>query len=294
MAKRENYNDLYLFMLVVREGSFTAAARRLGLAQSGISRAVRELEERLGIQLLVRTTRKLSLTQAGERLYQTVESGFDALDTGLATLAYYRNIPSGTVRINASQHAIDKVLLPKLAVFSQRYPDIELELISESRFVDIIAERFDAGVRLGPEVGSGMVAVRITPDMEMVVVGTPDHFRRYGFPQTPADLVMHPCIAYQFADGSLYQWELNQDDKKITHRPQGQWAFSDSYMEAKAARLGLGLAYVPEELVAEDLEQGTLIRTLRPYSLRMEGSFLYYPHRNVSPALRVVIDTLKI
>lgn len=294
MAKRENYNDLYLFMLVVREGSFTAAARRLGLAQSGISRAVRELEERLGIQLLVRTTRKLSLTQAGERLYQTVESGFDALDTGLATLAYYRNTPSGTVRINASQHAIDKVLLPKLAVFSQRYPDIELELISESRFVDIIAERFDAGVRLGPEVGSGMVAVRITPDMEMVVVGTPDHFRRYGFPQTPADLVMHPCIAYQFADGSLYQWELNQDDKKITHRPQGQWAFSDSYMEAKAARLGLGLAYVPEELVAEDLEQGTLIRTLRPYSLRMEGSFLYYPHRNVSPALRVVIDTLKI
>ncbi|WP_421507688.1 LysR family transcriptional regulator [Erwinia rhapontici] len=294
MAKRENYNDLYLFMLVVREGSFTAAARRLGLAQSGISRAVRELEERLGIQLLVRTTRKLSLTQAGERLYQTVESGFDALDTGLATLAYYRNIPSGTVRINASQHAIDKVLLPKLAVFSQRYPDIELELISESRFVDIIAERFDAGVRLGPEVGSGMVAVRITPDMEMVVVGTPDHFRRYGFPQTPADLVMHPCIAYQFADGSLYPWELNQDDKKITHRPQGQWAFSDSYMEAKAARLGLGLAYVPEELVAEDLEQGTLIRTLRPYSLRMEGSFLYYPHRNVSPALRVVIDTLKI
>ncbi|NNS10071.1 LysR family transcriptional regulator [Erwinia sp. JH02] len=294
MAKRENYNDLYLFMLVVREGSFTAAARRLGLAQSGISRAVRELEERLGIQLLVRTTRKLSLTQAGERLYQTVESGFDALDTGLATLAYYRSIPSGTVRINASQHAIDKVLLPKLAVFKQRYPDIELELISESRFVDIIAERFDAGVRLGPEVGSGMVAVRITPDMEMVVVGTPEHFRRYGFPQTPADLVMHPCIAYQFADGSLYQWELNQDDKKITHRPQGQWAFSDSYMEAKAARLGLGLAYVPEELVAEDLEQGTLIRTLRPYSQRMEGSFLYYPHRNVSPALRVVIDTLKI
>ena len=161
MAKRENYNDLYLFMLVVREGSFTAAAQRLGLAQSGVSRAVRELEERLGVQLLVRTTRKLSLTQAGEQLYRTVESGFDALDSGLSTLAYYRNTPTGTVRINASQHAIDKVLLPKLSVFKQRYPDIRLELISESRFVDIIAERFDAGVRLGPEVGGGMVAVRI-------------------------------------------------------------------------------------------------------------------------------------
>ena len=291
MAKRENYNDLYLFMLVVREGSFTAAAQRLGLAQSGVSRSVRELEERLGVQLLVRTTRKLSLTQ---QLYRTVESGFDALDSGLSTLAYYRHTPSGTVRINASQHAIDKVLLPKLAVFKQRYPDIRLELISESRFVDIIAERFDAGVRLGPEVGGGMVAVRISPDMEMVVVGTPEHFRRYGFPQTPADLVIHPCIAYQFGDGSLYAWELDQDGKKITHRPQGQWAFADSYMEAKAARLGLGLAYVPQELVADDLERGALIRVLQRYSQRLEGSFLYYPHRNVSPALRAVIDTLRI
>ena len=294
MAKRENYNELYLFMQVVREGSFTAAAARLGLAQSGVSRSIRELEERLGVQLLVRTTRKLSLTQAGEQLYQTAESGFDALDSGLATLAYYRQTPSGTVRINASQHAIDKCLLPKLAVFKQRYPDIRLELMNESRFVDIIEERFDAGVRLGPEVGSGMIAVRITPDMEMAVVGTPDHFRRYGFPQTPADLVVHPCIAYQFGDGSLYQWEMVQDDKKITHRPQGQWALSDSYMEAEAARLGLGLAYIPVELVADDLERGALIRVLQRYRLRMEGLFLYYPQPNVSPAVRVVIDTLKI
>lgn len=294
MAKRENYNELYLFMQVVREGSFTAAAQRLGLAQSGISRSVRELEERLGVQLLVRTTRRLSLTQAGERLYQTAESGFDAIDMGFATLAHYRQTPSGTVRINASLHAIDKVLLPKLAIFKQRYPDIRLELISESRFVDIIAERFDAGIRLGPEVGSGMVAVRITPDMEMAVVATPEHFRRYGFPQSPADLVVHPCIAYQFADGSLYQWELHHNEKKITHRPQGQWVFSDSYMEAEAARLGLGLAYVPEELVAHDLERGRLIRVLQPHSQRLEGSFLYYPHRNVSPALRLVIDTLRI
>ncbi|EOC1327932.1 LysR family transcriptional regulator [Cronobacter dublinensis] len=294
MAKRENYNDLYLFMLVAQEGSFTAAAQRLGLAQSGISRAVRELEHRLGVQLLVRTTRKLSLTQAGEQLYQTVESGFTALDSGLATLAHYRNTPSGTVRINASQHLIDKVLLPKLSIFKQRYPDIRLELISESRFVDIIAERFDAGVRLGPEVDNGMVAVRITPDMEMAVVGTPEHFRRYGFPQTPADLAAHPCIAYQFADGNLYQWELLEGNQTITHRPQGQWVFSDSYMEAEAARQGLGLAYVPKELVAQDVAKGRLIRVLKPWSQRLEGSFIYYPHRNVSPALRAVIDTLKL
>lgn len=155
MAKRENYNELYLFMQVVREGSFTAAAQRLGLAQSGVSRSVRELEERLGVQLLVRTTRKLSLTQAGEQLYQKTASGFEMLDLGLATLAHYRETPSGTVRINASQHAIDKCLLPKLAVFKQRYPDIRLELINESRFRRYHRGRFDAGVRTGPEVGEG-------------------------------------------------------------------------------------------------------------------------------------------
>ncbi|WJM85079.1 LysR family transcriptional regulator [Dickeya chrysanthemi] len=294
MANRENYNDLYLFMLVAREGSFTRAATRLGLAQSGVSRAIRELEARLGVQLLSRTTRKLSLTQAGEQLYRTALAGFDSLDLGLATLAHFRDTPSGTVRINASQHAIDMVLLPKLAAFRLRYPDIRLELISESRFVNIIDERFDAGIRLGAEVDEGMIAVRIAPDMEMVVVATPDHFRHYGFPQTPADLVVHPCIAYQFADGSLYQWELWQDGKPLKHKPQGQWVFSDSYMEVAAARLGLGLAYVPEELVADDLAQGTLIRVLQRYSHRLAGLHLYYPHRNVSPALRMVIDALKL
>ncbi|MEI7062187.1 LysR family transcriptional regulator [Dickeya chrysanthemi] len=294
MANRENYNDLYLFMLVAREGSFTRAATRLGLAQSGVSRAIRELEARLGVQLLSRTTRKLSLTQAGEQLYRTALTGFDSLDLGLATLAHFRDTLSGTVRINASQHAIDKVLLPKLAAFRLRYPDIQLELISESRFVNIIDERFDAGIRLGAEVDEGMIAVRIAPDMEMVVVATPDHFRHYGFPQTPADLVVHPCIAYQLADGSLYHWELWQDGKPLKHKPQGQWVLSDSYMEVAAARLGLGLAYVPEELVADDLARGTLIRVLQRYSHRLAGLHLYYPHRNVSPALRMVIDALKL
>ena len=294
MTSRENYNDLHVFMLVAQEGSFTRAAARLGLAQSGISRTIRDLETRLGVQLLVRTTRSLSLTQAGEQLYRTAQSGFQSLDAGLATLAHFRDTPSGTVRINASQHAIDKVLLPKLALFRQHYPDIRLELISESRFVNIIDERFDAGVRLGGAVDEGMVAVRITPDMEMVMVATPDHFLQYGFPQTPAELAVHPCIAYQFADGSLYQWELWQEGKLVKHRPQGQWVFSDSYMEAAAARMGLGLAYVPEELVADELVRGTLIRVLQRFSHRLDGLYLYYPHRNVSPALRALIDTLRL
>ncbi|MFJ5505603.1 LysR family transcriptional regulator [Pectobacterium carotovorum] len=294
MTGRENYNDLYVFMLVAREGSFTKAASMLGLAQSGVSRTIRNLENHLGVQLLTRTTRKLSLTQAGEQLYRTTVTSFQSLDIGLTTLAHFRDTPSGTVRINASQHAIDKVLLPKLTIFRQHYPDIRLELISESRFVDIIDERFDAGVRLGGEVDEGMIAVRIASDMEMVMVATPDHFLRYGFPQAPADLTVHPCIAYQLADGSLYQWELWQEGKQIKHRPQGQWVFSDSYMEAAAARQGLGLAYVPEELVAEDLERGTLIRVLTRYSHRLAGLHLYYPHRNVSPALRMVVDALRV
>lgn len=294
MTDRENYNDLYVFMLVAREGSFTKAGTRLGLAQSGISRTIRDLETRLGLQLLTRTTRRLSLTQAGEQLYRTAVTSFQSLDMGLATLAHFRDTPSGTVRINASQHAIDKVLLPKLSIFRQHYPDIRLELISESRFVNIIDERFDAGVRLGEEVDEGMIAVRITHSMEMVAVATPDHFLHYGFPQTPADLAIHPCIAYQLADGSIYQWELWHEGNLIKHKPQGQWIFSDSYMETAAARQGLGLAYIPEELVTEDLERGTLIRVLTRYSHRLAGLHLYYPHRNVSPALRMVVDALRI
>ncbi|GAB3228872.1 LysR substrate-binding domain-containing protein [Pseudaeromonas pectinilytica] len=294
MKSRENYNDLHVFMLVAREGSFTKAAARLGLVQSGVSRTIRDLEARLGVQLLVRTTRRLSLTPAGEQLYRTTQSSFQSLDAGLATLAHFRDTPSGTVRINASQYAIDKILLPKLASFRQRYPDIRLELISESRFVNIIDERFDAGIRPGDEVDEGMVAVRIAPDMEMVMVATPEHFLQYGFPQTPADLAVHPCIAYQFADGSLYQWELWDESKLVKHKPQGQWVFSDSYMEAAAARAGLGLAYVPEDLVAEDLGRGNLIQVLQNFRHSLDGQHLYYPHRNVSPALRMVIETLKL
>ena len=294
MKSRENYNDLHVFMLVAREGSFTKAAARLGLVQSGVSRTIRDLEARLGVQLLVRTTRRLSLTPAGEQLYRTTQSSFQSLDAGLATLAHFRDTPSGTVRINASQYAIDKILLPKLASFRQRYPDIRLELISESRFVNIIDERFDAGIRPGDEVDEGMEAVRIAPDMEMVMVATPEHFLQYGFPQTPADLAVHPCIAYQFADGSLYQWELWDEGKLVKHKPQGQWVFSDSYMEAAAARAGLGLAYVPEDLVAEDLGRGNLIQVLQNFRHSLDGQHLYYPHRNVSPALRMVIETLKL
>ncbi|MFC3902242.1 transcriptional regulator, LysR family [Acinetobacter marinus] len=294
MSSRYSYNDLHTFMLVAREGSFTKAATKLNVAQSSVSRTIRALEKDLGVQLFTRTTRKMSLTQAGEQLYRTTHDSFQALDQSLSMLADYRDTPSGTVRINASQHAIDKVLLPRLSAFQQQYPEIKLVLISENRFVDIITEQFDAGVRLGDDVSDNMIAVRLTEDMEMVAVATPAHFRRYGFPKTPQDLQDHPCIAYQFADGKNYQWEFIVNDQSVYHDPVGQWVFADSYMEAAAAKLGLGLAYVPKDLVADALDQGQLIQVLKVYSCRFEGTFLYYPHRNVTPALRMVIDALKL
>ena len=296
MRQREDYNDLYVFMMVAQEGSFTRTAEKLGVAQSGVSRTVRDLETRLGVQLLTRTTRKISLTQAGEQLYRAAQASFQTLDNGLSMLAHFRDTPSGTVRINASQHAIDKVLLPRLAVFRRLHPEVKLELINETRFVDIISEHFDAGVRLGSEVGEGMIAVRIAPDMEMAVVATPEHFRRHGFPQTPSDLQQHPCIAYQFGNGNLYLWELpdRETGQMFKHKPAGQWVFNDSYLEVAAAKAGLGAAYVPVDLVADELESGRLIRVLQAYSHTFSGWHLYYPHRNVSPALRLVIDTLKM
>ncbi len=294
MNPRENYNDLYLFVLVADEGSFTKAAARLGMAQSGVSRSIRALEERLGVPLLTRTTRKLALTQAGEQLYRTAQESFARIDNGLNLLAHYRDTPSGTVRINASQHAIDKILLPKLAGFARLYPDIRLELISENRLVDIADEHFDAGIRLGSDVDGRMVAVRISLEIDMAAVATPEHFRRYGFPETPQDLAAHPCIAYQFADGSIYPWPFHQNGQTFKHIPQGQWAFADSYMETEAARRGLGVAYVPLDLVADDIASGRLIRVLPTYSDRLPALYLYYPHRNISPALKAVADTLRV
>lgn len=294
MNTRENYNDLYVFVQVAEAGSFTRAAAKLGMAQSRVSRILRNLEDRQGVTLLTRTTRKLVLTQAGERLFRTAQESFAHLDNGLNLLAHYRDTPSGTVRINASQHAIDKVLLPKLAAFARLYPDVRLELVSENRFVDIVAERFDAGVRLGGDVDEGMIAVRIQPEGDMAVVGAPEHFRRHGFPQTPQDLSAYPCIAYRFADGSLYQWEFRQQQETVRHLPQGQWAFTDSYMEAAAARAGLGLAYVPLDLVEEDIRHGRLIHVLQAYAERLPALYLYYPHRTISPALRAVVDVLRV
>lgn len=293
MLQRENYNDLYAFLNVAREQSFTKAATKLGISQSALSRTVKQLETRLGIQLFTRTTRSLSLTQAGEQLFHTAQKSFSGLDHELSMLADFRDKPSGLVRITASQYAIDKVLLPKLAQFQTRYPDIQLELISDTAFTNIVSEQFDAGVRFGDMVAEGMIAVRISNDEEMAVIGSPDYYHAQGFPKTPADLVNHQCLGYRYASGAMYHWDFILDGKVQQIKTQGQWTFSNDYSIRDAAKMGLGLGYVSLDMVRQELASGALIRVLRPFSYTFTGFHLYYPHRNVSPALRCVIDVLK-
>ncbi|AIZ78593.1 LysR family transcriptional regulator [Actinobacillus equuli] len=293
MLQRENYNDLYAFLCVAREQNFTKAATKLGISQSALSRTIKQLESRLGVQLFARTTRRLSLTQAGNQLFQTAGQTFTKLDQELAMLGHYRETPSGLVRITASQYALDKVLLPKLAKFQTRYPDIQLELISDTAFSDIISEQFDAGVRFGDLVAEGMIAVRISNDEEMAVIGSPYYFHAHGFPKTPSDLAHHQCLNYRYASGAMYHWDFVEHGKQIQVKVQGQWTFSNDYSIRDAAKLGLGLGYICKDLVQKELEKGELIQVLSEFSYTFTGFHLYYPHRNTSPALKCVIDALR-
>lgn len=293
---KENYNDLYAFLMVTREGSFTKAAGKLGVSQSALSHSIRGLEERLGMLLLTRTTRSVSVTEAGERLRQTISSSFDHIDNELSLLSKLRDTPAGTVRINASSHAIRQILLPKLQKLTQLYPDINIELTANSGMVDIVAERFDAGVRFGSRVAEGMIAVRIGNDVKMAVVATPEYFAKHGTPQTPQDLYNHQCIGFRLTtQGGIYTWEFKQDSLDVKIKIQGQWVFNESYHSVDAVRLGLGVAYIPEDMIEDDLAQRHLLKVLDEYSIQFQGYHLYYPHRRQqSPALKLVIEHLRL
>ena len=294
MRQQKNYNELYAFLLVAQEGNFTKAAVKLGISQSALSRSVKLLEQHLGLQLFTRTTRSLSLTHAGEALFVTAEQSFGSLDRQLDGLKHLRETQAGLVRISASQYAIDKVLLPKLAKFKQLYPDIELELISDTALSDIVSTQFDAGVRFGGLVTDSMISVRIDYDEEIAVIGSPDYFNESGFPKTPLDLNDHNCLGYRFMGGSMYHWDFIIDGHPYKLKTQGQWVFSTDYSVIDAAKRGLGIGYVPIDMVKDELKSGKLIHVLREFSHTFSGFHLYYPYHNVSPALRAVIDTLKL
>ena len=294
MLKRENYNDIFAFLKVAQEKNFNKASQKLGISSPALSKKIHQLEQRLGVQLFNRTTRSLSLTQVGEQLFRTVETSFAKMDNELQLIEHYRNSPSGLVRINCGLQVIETLLLPKLAHFKDKYPDIQFEFISDNRFVDIVAKGFDAGIRFGSDVAEDMVAVCISQPMKMAVVATADYFQKKGFPSTIQELTQHQCIGYRLSNGHLFQWQFEYSGQIVKITPQGQWILNDDYPTLIAAKMGLGIAYLPEELIAKELANGQLIRIFNEYSYTFPPLYLYYPHRNISSALRVVVNTLRV
>jgi len=292
---RVNFDDLLAFLVVAREGSFTRAAGQLGVSQSALSHTIRGLEARLGLQLLTRTTRSVSPTEAGERLLLTVGPRFEEIEAELAALSELREKPAGTIRITTAEHAAHAILWPKLAKFLPDYPDIKVEITIDYGLIDIVAERYDAGVRLGDQVARDMIAVRIAPDLRMAVVGSPTYFSRRPQPHTPQDLAAHDCINLRLPTyGRLLAWEFERDGHELKARVEGQLVFNSGTQILRAALAGFGLAYVPEDMVREHLAEGRLKRVLEDWCPMFPGYHLYYPsRRQSSPALTLLVNALR-
>ncbi len=292
---RENLNDLLAFIAVAKERSFTKAAARLGVSQSALSHTVRGLEERLGLRLLTRTTRSVAPTEAGERLLQVCGPRLDEVDAELAALSELRDRPAGTIRITAHDHAIQSVLWPALARLLPDYPDIKVELVIDYSLTDIVAERYDAGVRTGEMVAKDMVAVRIGPDMRSAVVGAPSYFANRPKPETPRDLTAHACVNLRLpTHGGLYAWEFANGGHELRVRVEGQVVFNGTAPMLDAALAGFGLAYLPEDSVRRHLAEGRLIRVLEDWCPPYPGYHLYYPsRRQPTPAFALLVNALR-
>ena len=292
---RENFNDVIAFLAVARERSFTKAAAQLGVSQSALSHTIRALEERLGLRLLSRTTRSVAPTEAGERLLQSVGPRFDEIDAELSALTALRDKPAGTIRITTGEHAAQAILWPALAKLLPRYPDIKVELIVDYGFTDIVAERYDAGVRIGEQVAKDMIAVRIGPDFRMVVVGAPAYLDKHGRPKHPQDLTAHNCINIRLPTrGGVYVWEFEKRGRALKVRVDGQLVFNSIALRMEAVLSGLGLAYLPEDQVARELASGKLIQVLDDWCAPFPGYHLYYPsRRQVAPAFALLVDALR-
>ncbi|MGI4941359.1 MAG: LysR family transcriptional regulator [Janthinobacterium lividum] len=293
--RREELVDLNAFATVAEEESFTRAAAKLGTSQSALSHTVRRLETRLGVRLLTRTTRRVAPTQAGERLLKTLGPAFDAIAAELASLSELREKPAGTIRLTTSEHAAHSVLWPALQTLLPDYPDIHVELSINSGLTDIVAERFDAGVRLGEAVAKDMVAVRIGPDLRLAVVGAPSYFARRPQPRTPQNLAEHQCINLRLPTlGGLYAWELEKDGRELRVRVDGQLAFNNVPMILRAAAAGFGLACALEDYVAALVAEGSLVRVLEDWCPPFAGYHLYYPsRRQPSAAFALLVDALR-
>src|SRR2546421_4131 len=292
---RQNINDLLAFLMVARERSFTRAAAQLDVSQSALSHTIRGLEERLGVRLLTRTTRSVAPTEAGDRLLRTLAPRFDEIEAELASIAELREKPAGTVRITATEFAIDTILLPKLARLLRDYPDIKIEMIVDYGLTDIVAGQYDAGVRSGEQVAKDMIAVRIGADMRMAVVGAPSYFKSRAKAQKPQDLIDHNCINLRLpTHGSLYGWEFEKGNRALRVRVEGQFTFNTTGQLLNAALAGCGLAYVPEGLVQSHVAKGRLWRVLDDWCPPYSGYHLYYPsRRQPSAAFALVVEALR-
>src|SRR5471030_2638739 len=292
---RANINDLIALSVVAKEKSFTRAAAKLGVSQSALSHTIRGLEARLGFRLLTRTTRSVSPTEAGQRLMETIGPHFEEIEIELAALSDLRDTPAGNIRLNAMDQALEHILWPVLKPFLAQYPDIAVEVCCDYGFVDIAAQGFDAGVRLGEDVADGMIATRIGPDMGMRVVGSPAYFANRPRPTTPRDLTGHACNNLRLpTNGGLYAWEFRKASESLNVRVSGQVTFNGVYQLLKAAVDGFGLSYIAQDLVAPYLADGRLIAVLDDWCAPFAGFHLYYPsRRQASPAFALLVEALR-
>lgn len=293
---REDLADLTAFLAVAEERSFTVAAARIGMSQSALSQIVRRLEARLGVRLLTRTTRSVASTEAGERLLATLSPALRDLDATLAALSEMRERPAGTIRINAVEHAADTVLYPVLRELLPLYPEIKVEIVCDYGLVDIVAERYDAGVRLGEHVDRDMVAVRIAPDLPMTVVGAPAYFDRHPRPIVPQDLVRHRCLSLRWsATQGHFIWEFKKKARELKVRVEGPLAFNAITLILEAALDGFGLAFLSQDMVEEHVAAGRLVSVLDDWCPRFPGYHLYYPsRRQPTPAFALLVDALRL
>ncbi|WP_246793045.1 LysR family transcriptional regulator [Burkholderia perseverans] len=292
---KESLNNLQAFVTVARERNFTRAAAQLGVSRSALSHAMRALEARLGVRLLTRTTRSVSPTEAGQRLLNAIGPRLDEIELELGALSDTRDKPAGTVRITTHDHAINTVLWPRLLPLLKRYPDVHVEFCVDYGLTDIAAQRFDAGVRLGDQVAQDMIAVRIAPDLRMAVAGAPDYLAGRPMPATPDDLAGHRCINLRLpTHGGLYAWEFERGDQKLSVRVEGQVTFNHAAQMLRAANDGLGLTYLPLDVLQPGIDAGRLVPVLESWWPVFPGYHLYYPsHRQIAPALALVIEALR-
>lgn len=288
-------DDLVAFTAVATQQSFTRAAAQLGISQPALSAKITALEAKLGVRLLTRSTRSVATTEAGERLFRSIGPHFDGIASGLAALSASRDKPAGSLRITSVEHASQTILLPALAALLPDYPDITVEIINDYSLEDIVADRFDAGVRLGEQVAQDMIAVRIGPDFKQCVVGAPAYFKKYGKPGTPHDLTGHRCIGLRLpTSGGVWTWPFVKDSHELKVRPAAQLAFNTMTLQLDSALAGLGLGYLPEDVVKEYVKAGRLVRVLSDWSAPMSGYHLYYPsRRQPTPAFSLLLSALR-